>query len=566
MRICPECEAHTDERACPTDGTRTVPRVAHDVAVDPQIGAVIANRYRIDSALGGGGMGTVYRATQLSVDRPVALKLLRPEIARDLAAAARFQREARVIAGLTHPNTVDLIDFGQLDDDRLYLVMELVEGEPFADFIARSAPVAPPRVGHLLRQLLEPLAEAHAKGIVHRDLKPENIIVARVPGKRDFLKLLDFGIASVQEHGEGGPGALTGEGIAIGSPRYMSPEQAQGLSVGPPSDVYAVGLLAWELLTGTRPFDASTPRGWLMAHIAQPLPELAVDGVAVAEPYRSLVLRCLDKDPARRFADALAVLEWLRERGALTTGPHVAESPPDPMATGQSPMPDTDRRRRAMAARALGPAAPRKVPWAALVAAAAGLLAGAAAIGWVVGSQRDADAPAQAAVIAPRAAVNGSISQLDPGKTSGPEVHAGLRHPATAPGPEAPARPTLADVDTRGRVAGQTVGALAGELPPRLLVVELTSAPTDATITRDDVVIGHTPARVAWLVGEPAPALIIDAPHHAPARLRLISADAAAPRHVVLSPLRRPTRSASPRTDGASDYQRTGKDPYTHIH
>jgi serine/threonine protein kinase len=566
LRICPECEARTDERLCPIDGTRTVPRLAHDVAVDPQIGAVIAARYRIDAALGGGGMGTVYRATQLSVDRPVALKLLRPEIARDLAAAARFQREARVIAGLTHPNTVDLIDFGQLEDDRLYLVMELVEGESFTDFIARCAPVAPARVGHLLRQLLEPLAEAHAKGIVHRDLKPENVIVARVPGKRDFLKLLDFGIARIEGEGEAGHGALTGEGVAIGSPRYMSPEQAQGLAVGPPSDVYAVGLLAWELLTGGRPFEASTPRGWLTAHIAQPLPALAVNGAPVAEPYRSLVLRCLEKDPGRRFADAMAVLDWLRERGALTTGPHVAESPPDAMATGQAPMPDTERRRRALAARERELATPRRAPWAALVAVAGALLAGAAGVGWFVGAQRSDDTPGPEATAASSALDPASNTQVDPGEIAGSGAPSGRPDPPSVPELVAPVERASPVTPSPGRRAGEVLVALSAKLPPEIHVVELTSDPPGAAITRDDVLLARTPARVAWLATEPAPALLIEAPDHAPARLRLIPADAASPRHVVLNPLRRPAHPAKARTDPPSDYRRTGKDPYTLIH
>jgi hypothetical protein len=556
LRICPECEARTDERVCPADGSRTVPRLAHTTGVDPLIGTVVADRYRVDAVLGGGGMGTVYRATQLSVDRPVALKLLRPEIARDLAAAARFQREARVIAGLTHPNTVDLIDFGQLEDDRLYLVMELVEGESLTDLIARSAPMPPARAGHLLRQILEPLAEAHAKGIVHRDLKPDNIIVARVPGKRDYLKLLDFGIARVDGQGEPAGPALTGEGIAIGSPRYMSPEQAQGLAAGPPSDVYAVGLLAWELLAGRPPFEATTARGWLLAHIAEPLPELSANGAPVPEPYRALVLRCLDKDPARRFDDAGAALQWLRQRGALTTGPQVAESPPEAVATGQAPMPDTDRRRRALAAEAGQPRPSRPRARVAQLAAVVAAVVAAVGAGWLVGARQRPDPPPGAA--APPAM---TAAPTTPGLASA--------HPAERGSPARGAHVPEADravlPAASGRLAGAALARLAVGLPAELRVVDLSTEPSGATVRKDGVELGATPLRVAWSATDEPPALLIEAPDHAPARVRLLAADAGHPRHVVLSPAGRPERPTKPQAHRPTDYRRTGQDPYTII-
>ncbi|MCB9729473.1 MAG: serine/threonine protein kinase [Deltaproteobacteria bacterium] len=566
MRICPDCQHRTDERTCPVDGGRTVPLLAHDAGPHSIVGTVLAERYRIDGVLGGGGMGTVYRATQLSVDRPVALKLLRPEIARDLSAAARFQREARVIAGLTHPNTIDLIDFGRLDDDRLFLVMELVEGEPLTELIAREAPLPPARAAHMLRQILEPLAEAHAKGIVHRDLKPDNILVARVPGRRDFLKLLDFGIARVPETGEPSPLALTGEGIAIGSPPYMSPEQAQGLPAGPPSDVYAVGLMAWELLAGARPFEAATARGWLLAHISQQVPEPSVGGAPLPEPYRSLLIRCLDKEPARRFEDAAAVIAWLRQRGAITTGPVMAEAQPDAMATGQAPLPDTERRRRALEARTGGRGRAGST-WRWTLAAA--LVAAGLGVGWFIGARGrggpDLERPGTLAEGGPSAreviaeAVAGPAVRSS--EAGGPTTDAAVAGEAAAGEGATAAERDPGPASTRaGLAVGRAVGVEGLHLPPRLLAAALTSEPAGARVLSEGVELGRTPLEVRWLAGEGPPTLVLEAPDHAPARIRLVPADATTPRHVALTPRPRQRKARAaptyPRADGDAGYTR----------
>ncbi|MGM0577563.1 MAG: protein kinase domain-containing protein [Myxococcota bacterium] len=316
MRICPQCRMETTERSCPRDGFQTVDKARYDPdRQDPLVGTVFDERYRVDAVLGRGGMGAVYRAVQLAVNRPVALKVLRPELAQELKEVARFQQEARAVAALNHPNTIRLFDFGQVDDGSLFLVMEYLEGEPLGALLKREAPLEPARVVRLAEQILESLAEAHAHGIVHRDMKPANLFLTEVFGKRDFVKVLDFGIAKV-EGDRAAEGRLTGTGVAIGSPRYIAPEQACGREVTGQADLYALGAILYELLTGGPVFRRRTATDYMLAHIKEQAPPPTLDGEPLRGPLPDLIMRCLDKLPSRRPDGAEGALEAVRRAAA----------------------------------------------------------------------------------------------------------------------------------------------------------------------------------------------------------------------------------------------------------
>jgi serine/threonine-protein kinase len=280
------------------------------------LGTVIAERYTIVGRVGAGGMGTVYRAEQAPMNREVALKVLRRDLGRDPETAARFHREAHTLSALKHPNTVTIFDFGQTDDGLLYLAMELLEGEMLSSRLKRVGPMDVPLAIRIAAGVLRSLAEAHSRGIIHRDLKPDNIFLARVHGRPDedeIVKVVDFGIAKIRDGERGLEPLQTQEGTVFGTPRYMSPEQAQGKSLDGRSDLYAVGVLLFHMLTGQPPFtddDAVV----VMAHHIKTVPPL-VRTLAPARPIPArlerLVQRALEKDPIHRPQTAEAFLAEL---------------------------------------------------------------------------------------------------------------------------------------------------------------------------------------------------------------------------------------------------------------
>jgi len=314
-RICPLCRQATDASECPDDGTPTVPRDEYGrrskvAKVDRLLGTTFQGRYRIEAKLGQGGMGAVYRATQLAVGRQVAVKVIHAALADNEKEVARFQQEARAIASLHHPNIISLIDFGQSDEGDLFLVMEFVEGEPLSAIARREAPLDPRRVARLGSQIMDALSVAHDKGIVHRDMKPENLFITHVGRRGEFVKVLDFGIAKMEGDG-GAEMTLTRTGAIIGSPRYMAPEQARGLPISGQTDIYAVGAILYELLTGGPVFDAKSATDYVIAHVTKPPPPPVADGRRLAGPLVDLILWMLAKDPADRPQGAEAVLRAL---------------------------------------------------------------------------------------------------------------------------------------------------------------------------------------------------------------------------------------------------------------
>ncbi len=292
-------------------------------ATDDLIGRVFDRKYRINELIGSGGMGSVYRATHLDMSREVALKVLDLGIADSDKQIQRFNREAKSSSRLQHPNTIRVFDFGRSDNGRLYLAMELLKGETLTELMRRERKLPITRVCHLIRQVCKSLAEAHDLGLVHRDLKPDNIFVTEVFGERDFVKVLDFGIAKSTE--ADGQENLTQTGFICGTPRYLSPEQAMGKPVDGRSDLYALGVLMFELITGASPFNATTPIGLVMKHIKEPAPALPHDGSAAGTSMAALIAQLLEKAPESRPAAALAVAETL---GAVLEGRQAAVLPP----------------------------------------------------------------------------------------------------------------------------------------------------------------------------------------------------------------------------------------------
>lgn len=313
MPVCPKCRYRNQQLGAKCSRCEKAYNVDDDALEwvdrgDPYLGRRVIDKYVIVGRISEGAMGTVYRAVQLPVDRPVALKVLRTDVEDDEETGRRFLREARAVSQLNHPHIVTLYDFGFDGDGRPYMAMEYVEGEQLGEWIYRDN-LRLPNILRVLRQILEALAEAHARGIIHRDLKPDNIVVAGADESDEEIKLLDFGIARLvnNQSGEG----LTREGHVYGTPHYMSPEQASGkIDIGPEADVYAVGILLYEMLAGRIPFEADDPLAILRMHADEPLPKLQPrDGLTVPTQLEKLLERATRKDPADRFATAGEMLE-----------------------------------------------------------------------------------------------------------------------------------------------------------------------------------------------------------------------------------------------------------------
>jgi serine/threonine-protein kinase len=272
-------------------------------ALESQVRAAKAvGPYRLIRPVGSGGMGDVYLAEHRLLKRPCAVKLVRPERAGDPGALSRFEREVRATARLRHPNTVEVYDYGRADDGTFYYVMEFLDGLPLDRVVAEYGPLPPGRAVRVLRQLCGALREAHALGLVHRDVKPGNVLLCRQAGEADVAKLVDFGL--VRPPDGLGAGDLTRVGMALGTPDYMPPEQAEGRPVDGRSDLYGVGGTAYFLLTGSPPYPRQTALAALVAHRHAPPPELPP---GVPAGLAEVVRRCLAKEPAERFPDAAAL-------------------------------------------------------------------------------------------------------------------------------------------------------------------------------------------------------------------------------------------------------------------
>lgn len=300
-----------------------------EAPVDRLIGQVFDGKYRLDERLGGGGMGTVYRATHLLIDRQVAIKVLSQRFVGDETAQQRFRREARAAGHMQHPNAVTVTDFGATADGYLYIVMELLEGQTLRELLAREGPLDPARAVSIMLQAAAAVGAAHDAKLIHRDLKPANIFIEQRPHAPAVVKVLDFGVAKfiVEEHEDDDYNTLTQVGAIIGTPRYMSPEQCTGAApLTPASDVYSLAVILYEMLSGVVPFTADTPLALAMKQVTQPPPSLREAVPTIPLELEQLVNHALAKNPLDRPPDAN---EFRRELHAVAEekGLEHADSP-----------------------------------------------------------------------------------------------------------------------------------------------------------------------------------------------------------------------------------------------
>jgi len=355
---CPYCGAQVaaDALFCPRDGKPLNADAARasSIAADPFVGMTLEGQILIEQPIGSGTMGRVYRAFQSGVERDVAVKILRAELTRDAEAVTRFHREAEIASRLTHPNVVQVLMSGSLpvahdgEQPSLYLVMEHLSGISLLSAFAaagagpgeRALPLG--RSLHIMLQVCDAVAEAHALGIIHRDIKPENVMLINRGSVRDYVKVLDFGMARLLD----GRATLTDAGLIFGSAAYISPEGAMGERVGPAADVYTISTVLYECLAGRVPFTSESPVKLLLDHAQEPAPELLdIERASyVPKPIADVIMANLAKDPADRAADAGQLADQLIEaakrcgieleppshRGDVASGPAIRLAPKIP--------------------------------------------------------------------------------------------------------------------------------------------------------------------------------------------------------------------------------------------
>lgn len=319
MITCPKCGAKYDgaERFCPKDGTRlgatgehvalrsSIPRTSIPPDRDPWLNKVIQGRYKVLEQIGEGGMGVVYVAEHVQIEKKVALKILRDDFSKRPEVVARFRQEARSASRIGSEHIVDVTDFGELEDGGVYFVMEYLQGKGLSEVI-RSEVLSVDRIIHIVRQIAVALSAAHKLGIVHRDLKPENIYLLDNEEKTDFVKILDFGIAKISDRDSEGQ-RLTKTGMIFGTPEYMSPEQAAGKPLDHRVDIYALGCIMFEMFTGQVPFDGDTFMAVLTQHMFEPVPrieEVSPD-IEVPEVLQSIIYKAMAKEREDRYESML---------------------------------------------------------------------------------------------------------------------------------------------------------------------------------------------------------------------------------------------------------------------
>jgi hypothetical protein len=282
------------------------------LGISVQPGQLVAGRYRIEEAVGRGGFGAVFRATEVKLDRSVALKILLPSVVTSPQAVERFRREVKLAQKLEHPNTVRLYDFGETEQGLPFISWEFLRGRSLEEVLAREGAMDAARVSRIGRQVLKSLMEAHGRGIVHRDIKPANVLLCDFAGEPDFVKVLDFGVAKVAARD--GEGTLTQDGHAVGTPSYMAPEQVLGEQVDARSDLYAVGLTLAEMLSGRRIYEGDSAMKLCIAQASQnpvPLPvEVTRSAIGPA------IVRATHKLPTQRYASAAEMLAALEQMAA----------------------------------------------------------------------------------------------------------------------------------------------------------------------------------------------------------------------------------------------------------
>lgn len=356
---------------------------------DPWVGTVVADRYRLLERLGAGGMGAVYRGEHVFLKKRVAVKFLHRELSSNKELVARFEREGRAAAHLDHPNIVAATDSGRLPDGTLFLVMDYVEGRSLRKVMEEQGRLPPLRVLRILRQVAAALHYAHIHGIVHRDLKPENVVVADRDGEQDFVKVIDFGIARVSDSVLGSDGTvLTQLGTVFGTPEYMSPEQVMGQKVDGRADQYTFGIMAFEMFTGRRPFQADDPIDLLRMHVGAPMPSVTQFAPDLPASLDAVIAKMTAKRPSERYesmASAMAAIE--AAFGSAVTSPvSVQGSVPGPV-TAAGPRDATWQSARESVATAAGRTIPNTT-WR-VVLGLVGLFALSVVLGLATSSRSD---------------------------------------------------------------------------------------------------------------------------------------------------------------------------------
>src|SRR6266852_2728992 len=335
-------------------------RPSHPGMADPLVGTVISGRFRVDDLIGQGGMGKVYRARHLALERTVVLKMLKPQLLEDPTLVGRFEREAKAASRLNHPNVIQVLDFGRLENDgTLYIVMEHVQGKDLRLVLRDDWPLGEERLCNIMAQVCSALGEAHVNDVIHRDLKPENVMVEVRRDQPDHVKVLDFGIAKILgpdvpplarqgivRLADGDQPGLTRHDVVCGTPQYMAPEQATGSALDERCDLYALGVILYQMATGHLPFDGASSMEVLTRHVNEaPIPPRQRQPDApISEAMERLILRALAKDPAMRpqtaeqFRDELLAVPGQARSTARATTPSRSSTPVPQTAARSGPL------------------------------------------------------------------------------------------------------------------------------------------------------------------------------------------------------------------------------------
>jgi serine/threonine-protein kinase len=346
MKQCDNCSRKFPDHMvfCPFDGD-----ILDAEVEDPLLGRVIDGKYRLEEKLGEGGMGTVYRAKHVLIQNDLAIKVLHSSLVADRHAVARFQREATAAARIKHPNAVGVTDFGRTEDEIVYIVMELFIGQSLRDLIEQQGSLPVERSVTIIRQVCLALDAAHRSGVIHRDVKPDNIVIES-NGQGELVKVLDFGIAKLKDGPKGEPGGrLTRQGVIIGSPHYLSPEQCQNSELDARSDIYSLGIVLYEMLTGDVPFKAPTPIAVAMMHTTEKPESVKEKRPDLPESIERVVMSALEKNPDNRPPSAIEMAQEL-ERACLEAGLAVMPLPGSTAPYTLSPENQLDYQTRQMEA------------------------------------------------------------------------------------------------------------------------------------------------------------------------------------------------------------------------